>query len=358
MLINSIKNFLTIIRDALQVSSKELDREQLLQQQSEKMENCDIVFLTTQGVNHYLHELIKDASEFIYLITPYAKINQRLQELLKDKVKQGIQVRLICRKQDLKDSDESILLDCGVQIVNKKNLHAKCYINESQAIVSSLNLYDFSQVNNDEMGIWVNKENDIFKDILEESQRLANVDSTMYIDNIPENGGYNRSSLIGKTTKEYAINSDKTGNQWINYKSSIGGNTEIKIVKVSTVAGANFNPTWKNVEESQRLANVDTFLSSRNDSTNIASNDIETTTYIDNIPENGGYNRSSLIGKTTKEYVINSDKTGNQWINYKPNIGGNTEIKIVKVSTVAGANFNPTWKNKMQKVETIEVNVL
>ncbi len=41
-----------------------------------------------------------------------------------------------------------------------KNLHAKCYLNESECIISSLNLYEFSQINNNEMGILIRKYED------------------------------------------------------------------------------------------------------------------------------------------------------------------------------------------------------
>ena len=47
-----------------------------------------------------------------------------------------------------------------VRISFCKNLHAKCYLNEESCIVSSLNLYEFSQVNNNEMGILISKDED------------------------------------------------------------------------------------------------------------------------------------------------------------------------------------------------------
>ena len=34
-----------------------------------------------------------------------------------------------------------------------QDLHAKCYMNEEEALVTSMNLYEYSQVNNYEMGI-------------------------------------------------------------------------------------------------------------------------------------------------------------------------------------------------------------
>jgi len=56
-------------------------------------------------------------------------------------------------------------------------LHAKCYINESQAIVTSMNLYAYSQENNEEMGILVFKEDDpdLYQEIYAEAQRLLTI---------------------------------------------------------------------------------------------------------------------------------------------------------------------------------------
>ena len=64
-----------------------------------------------------------------------------------------------------------------------KNLHAKCYINESECIISSLNLYEFSQVNNNEMGILVRKyeDNEVFKDAYEEAQRIIRISDEVRI---------------------------------------------------------------------------------------------------------------------------------------------------------------------------------
>ena len=49
-------------------------------------------------------------------------------------------------------------LNCNVFF--KKNLHAKCYANENSAIVTSLNLYNYSEMNNREFGVLLSKVND------------------------------------------------------------------------------------------------------------------------------------------------------------------------------------------------------
>jgi hypothetical protein len=65
----------------------------------------------------------------------------------------------------------------GVRTSICKNLHAKCYINEVEAIITSMNLYEFSQMNNNEMGIHVTKVQDeeLYNSIFTEVQRLLTI---------------------------------------------------------------------------------------------------------------------------------------------------------------------------------------
>ena len=64
-----------------------------------------------------------------------------------------------------------------------KNLHAKCYMNENMCIVTSLNLYEFSQVNNNEMGILILRDEDgqLYKDAYEEAQRIIRISDEVRI---------------------------------------------------------------------------------------------------------------------------------------------------------------------------------
>jgi hypothetical protein len=56
-------------------------------------------------------------------------------------------------------------------------LHAKCYLNEAEAIITSMNLYEFSQQNNNEMGIYISKtqDPDLYNSTFEEVQRLLTI---------------------------------------------------------------------------------------------------------------------------------------------------------------------------------------
>jgi len=135
-------------------------------------------FLDTAGLGHYLQKLINDANEKLILISPYLKISDRLKQSLTDKDRMKIDIRIIYGKDELQPAEHNWLKSMlSIRISFCQNLHAKCYLNEKAAIITSMNLYDFSQINNNEMGIHVTKENDsdLYKSIFDEVQRLLTV---------------------------------------------------------------------------------------------------------------------------------------------------------------------------------------
>ena len=141
-------------------------------------------FLNTSGTNFFLEELIKNAKERLILISPYLRLNDRIKELLEDKGRLKIDIRIVYGKSDLHPDEIKWMQKLDyVRVSFCKNLHAKCYINESECIISSLNLYEFSQVNNNEMGILVRKyeDNEVFKDAYEEAQRIIRISDEVRI---------------------------------------------------------------------------------------------------------------------------------------------------------------------------------
>ena len=131
-----------------------------------------IKFLTTQGLNYYLEELLKNANSKITLISPFLKLQRRIKEILLDKKQQGVEIIFVCRAKDLQEP----LDEFSTQIFDAPTLHAKCYMNENEAILTSLNLYEFSQQNNEEMGVYVTNSGDgssMYTDILLEADRLS-----------------------------------------------------------------------------------------------------------------------------------------------------------------------------------------
>src|ERR1035437_37596 len=118
-------------------------------------------FLNTSATNYFLEEMIKDAKDRLILISPFLKLNDRMKELLSDKNRLKIDVRIVYGKSALQPEELNWLK--GLTYIRTsfcKNIHAKCYLNEESCIITSLNLYEFSQVNNNEMGVWMNRADD------------------------------------------------------------------------------------------------------------------------------------------------------------------------------------------------------
>lgn len=135
-------------------------------------------FLNTSATTFYLEELIKEAQERLIIISPFLQFNERIKELLEDKNRFKIDVRIIYGKSELAPKEINWLESLkSVRISFCENLHAKCYLNEQAAIITSMNLYDFSQQNNNEMGVYIKREDEpeLYKDTYDEVQRLIRV---------------------------------------------------------------------------------------------------------------------------------------------------------------------------------------
>jgi len=133
-------------------------------------------FLDTQGVSYYLKKLINNSNDKLYLISPYLQLNNQLKLSLEDRHKFSIDIVIIYGKvSDINPEDSTWLQSMpGIKLLFHKDLHAKCYFNEKEAIITSMNLYMFSQQNNVEMGIYISKENDqeLYKQVATEVDRI------------------------------------------------------------------------------------------------------------------------------------------------------------------------------------------
>lgn len=135
-------------------------------------------FLNTSATNYYLEELIKNAKDRLILISPFLKLSDRIKELLEDKNRLKIDVRIVYGKSELLPEEINWLNNLTyIRTSFCKNLHAKCYLNEEFCIVTSLNLYEFSQINNNEMGVLLTRsdDSDVYKDTYEEAQRIIRI---------------------------------------------------------------------------------------------------------------------------------------------------------------------------------------
>ena len=118
-------------------------------------------FLTGDQLNHEIVKIISDTREEVVLASPYMKFHDRIKrELKKLKEDPTVYVSIIIGKSDGnfkssidKDSLEFIMNLPNVSLYHENRLHAKFYGNGNDFILSSMNLYDFSQNTNIEFGV-------------------------------------------------------------------------------------------------------------------------------------------------------------------------------------------------------------
>jgi hypothetical protein len=134
-------------------------------------------FLDTTAISYHLERLLKTAKRRIVLISPYLKLRPRVRELMEDAARLGVQIQVVYGKKEQCDEVERLKSLNGVSVTFCKNVHAKCYLNEEFGMVTSLNLYDFSQANNQEMGILFTKltEPDLYHSVSHEALRIIRI---------------------------------------------------------------------------------------------------------------------------------------------------------------------------------------
>ncbi len=132
-------------------------------------------FLDTHGIANALNQVTAKAEKNILLITPYISFPPILFERLLDADERGVNITVVFGKTRLKNKEIEGLAELeNLNLFYLENLHAKCYSNDQTMVISSMNLYDYSEKNNREMGILLNLKEDaeIIKDAVRECESI------------------------------------------------------------------------------------------------------------------------------------------------------------------------------------------
>lgn len=136
-------------------------------------------FLTTASTTSALEDIINNAQNNLVFISPYIKIPNNIFQNLLSADSKGIKTTLIYGKKIDIDQEAKRQLDSlsHISVYFLENLHAKCYFNEESMIITSMNLYDFSEKNNREMGVLLTRkdDSDIYNRAFDEYKRLLNL---------------------------------------------------------------------------------------------------------------------------------------------------------------------------------------
>lgn len=137
-------------------------------------------FINTRKAVSEIEDLIKAANEKLVLVSPYLKLSKDFKELLSYRNSKDKITTIIFGKQELNPDEMSFLQSLRFVILKyNEDLHAKCYINDSKMIITSLNLYEFSMANNKEMGVLIDKNEPTDTQLYEDAMKeVEYIDST------------------------------------------------------------------------------------------------------------------------------------------------------------------------------------
>lgn len=104
-------------------------------------------FIPPLEIGSQIMTLIQEAEEELTIVSPYVNINgwDKMKRCLHKAVDSNVKIKFISRKNAKQDFSE--LKSLGIIPFLVDDLHAKVYISESYAIVSSLNMIHYSDIN-------------------------------------------------------------------------------------------------------------------------------------------------------------------------------------------------------------------
>ena len=129
-------------------------------------------FLTTQGTAYHLENTIINANKWLILISPFLNITENFLQRLQDADKRKVKIIIIYGKSKLKPEEKKKLQELeNLSLYYCRNLHAKCFLNEDCLIITSMNMYEFSEKTNREMGVLIRKSDDADQKVYEDAMR-------------------------------------------------------------------------------------------------------------------------------------------------------------------------------------------
>lgn len=150
-------------------------------------------FLTTSGTSHHIENIIMESKTKLVLVSPYLKLSKTFFERLKDASGKGVSIKIIYGKDELKPNERNSLAELrNAELFYFQNLHAKCFFNENKMVITSMNMYEFSEKTNREMGILIERTTDkgLFEKAMNETFSILKSSEKIPL-NKQERTGYN-----------------------------------------------------------------------------------------------------------------------------------------------------------------------
>ncbi len=117
------------------------------------------IFLNTNQLNEWIPRLINETQRELVIIVPYIKTSFNVLQSLQQANERGVEITLVYRENKLSAVEKAKFegID-NLNLMHHPNVHCKCYYNEKYLLLTSMNMYEYSQLNNREMGVLLHRE--------------------------------------------------------------------------------------------------------------------------------------------------------------------------------------------------------
>ena len=164
-------------------------------------------FLTTNGTSYHIEKIIIEAKTELFLVSPYLQISKTFYERLKDASNKDVIIKIIYGKDELKPNEKNSLAELkNVELFYFQNLHAKCYLNENKMVITSMNMYEFSEKTNREMGVLIdrNLDKELYENSFAETQSILQSSEKIHLNkNKPQSSIQPKPQLNGQNNSSY-----------------------------------------------------------------------------------------------------------------------------------------------------------
>ena len=180
--------------------------------------NRKLKVIGTTKISYEIEEILDTAEKYLILVSPYLKLNQRLKVKLSDAFKKVDNIYLIYRENELKNQELLWLKSFkNLKLFSIKNLHSKIYLNQDFALISSMNLYEYSQINNHEIGVkfeYYEDQNE-YKDTLNEIRIMleSEYNDNSFSEIMESIEDYTMGRLFGVLNDNYSFQNYRSGSQ-------------------------------------------------------------------------------------------------------------------------------------------------
>lgn len=162
-------------------------------------------FLSASATTYHLEHLLQDTTEQLIIVTPTLKLNERVQELLAQRDGAQAATHILYQQNHLQPTEMHWLNTLNyLRTSFCKNLQAQCYLNASEAIITSLQLHAIGQEQHNEMGVVMHRDTDteLYQETNYEVQRLLSISEAVRI----------TIEVLSPTNKDFAIDTIKPDN--------------------------------------------------------------------------------------------------------------------------------------------------